>query len=385
MTLIIIIFWLSIFAVAYTVLLYPVLLAFIGLFVQKKVQRDDSVRSVTLIIPVCNGEMEIEQKLLNCLELDYPDHALSIVVVSDGSDDNTVDIVRRYESKGVKCVALTQRYGKVGAQNKVIGNINSEIVIFTDVSILMQPEALKAVVSNFGDPSVGAVSCRDQIEQLNNDNTGDILYINYDMLVRKYTTKIGSLIGVTGGFYAVRSEIAEGGWEPSFPPDFYAALRSIEMGYRVIEDYRVIAKYYTPTSSKGEMDRKVRTITRGMWAFISNLNLLNPFKYGMVSFQLFSHKLLRWMLPFFLIVSLLSNSAIVLMGDFFFYTMIFWIQIATFLVSIFSFGVVSYKIKINSLFKFPAMFFVFNLSLLLSWKNLVTGQRIVKWEPTKRV
>lgn len=385
MTFLIITFWFSIFAILYTIALYPAILFIAGLFIKRPTKRDDLVRSVDLIIPVCNGEKEIEKKILNCLAFDYPDHALKITIISDGSDDRTGEIAGQYVSKRVKFLSLTERHGKVAAQNIAIQDIESDIVVFTDVSILLKPDALKTILSNFADESVGAVSCRDQIEQISDEKTGDAVYINYDMMVRKLTTRIGTLIGVTGGFYAVRREVAQGGWEPSFPPDFYAALRAIGMGYRVIEDDRVIAKYYTPNSSNAEMDRKVRTITRGMWALFQNLKLLNPLKFGVVSLQLLSHKIMRWLIPFFMIILFVSNSVIFISADILFYAYSFWFQVFAGLLMVISFVAISYNNLNNRFFRLPAMLFIFNLSLLISWKNVLTGKKIIKWEPTKRV
>lgn len=378
------VFFGAIFAVAYTVLIYPVILFVLGGSRRISPKRDNRKRSVDLVIPVCNGEKEIELKIKNCLNLDYPEDALNIVVVSDGSEDRTVEIVRKYEGRRLRCIALKEKVGKVAAQNFAVKSLSSEIVVFTDVSILVEKNAVRDIVSNFADDAIGAVSCRDQIEQLDEKEIGDAAYINYDMVVRKFANRIGSMIGVTGGFYAVRRVVAEGPWNAAFPPDFFAALRAIKLGFRVIEDPRVVACYYTAASGRGEMDRKIRTITRGMWAMLGNCELLNPFRYGFVSFQLFSHKLMRWLTPIFFLCCLFSNAVLALAGESLFFGVTFVLQLIFYFLSIVSFFRLYYTERYSRVVRVPAMWLMFNLSLLISWKNLLTGKKIVKWAPTVR-
>ena len=368
----------------YTVAIYPLFLAMLGLLINRSNVRDSIIRTVDIIIPVHNGENEINDKIKNCLELDYPKNSLNICVVSDGSTDRTVEIAQSYADQGVQCLSIQERVGKVSAQNIVLPKIQSEIIIYTDVSILVQPDALKSIVSNFADESVGVVSCRDEIVQDIRGGLGDAIYIKYDMWVRKFSSRIGSLIGVTGGFYAVRRSLTIGGWDPAYPPDFYAALRAIEARFKVIEDNRVVARYYTPISDKDEMDRKVRTITRGMWALFSNAALLNPFRYGMVAIQLISHKLFRWLTPFFLLVCLAVSAVLWFVGLSYIYFVIFWLLICFYGLCTTAYLTV-YKMEFGSLvMKIPAMWMLFSVAILLSWKNLFMGKKIIIWKPTAR-
>ncbi len=378
-------FWLSVIAVLYTVVIYPVVLVVLGKVSPKPVMRDEKLRRVDIIIPVCDGEKEIEKKLLNCLELDYPQSALTITVVSDGSADRTVDIVGHFIQRGVRCIDLPERMGKVAAQNAALPSCTGEIIVFTDVSILVEKDALKKIVSNFAGSNVGAVSCRDHITRLDGGDIGDSLYINYDMLVRRFTTKTTTLIGVTGGFYAVRRAIAGNGWPPSFPPDFFAALKSIQMGYRVIEDERVPAHYSTPSSGHEELRRKIRTITRGMWALFSNIELMNPYRNGFVAVQLFSHKLMRWLIPIFSMVIFISNFGLFWGGGSTFYASLLYIQTIFYVMAIFSYILVYHTGNGNKLLKLPAMWIMLNVGILMSWLNFAMGKKIEKWAPTSRV
>ena len=370
--------------IVYTVLLYPLMLLVFGVFWNKSVKRDNLIRKVDLIIPVHNGEAEIDRKIQNCLELDYPKDSLNIFIVSDGSTDGTEEIAGNYAKQGVQCIPTKDRVGKVNAQNIAVKLIKSEIVVFTDVSIMVGPNALKAIVSNFADNSIGAVSCKDAITDDTEGGHSEKLYITYDMSVRTISNQIGSIIGVTGGFYAVRRALTTGGWNPSFPPDFYVALKAIEEGFRVVQDDRVVARYHTSKSDKDEINRKVRTITRGMWALFSNVKLLNPFCYGLASIQLISHKILRWLTPFFVLICLITSFVLLRHGLSPFYTMAFWIQACFYGFSIAAFFIERYWNINSSVLRFPAMLIFFNIVILLSWKNIITGKKFIIWEPTKR-
>ena len=379
-----VVFWVSLMLLIYTVALYPLLLTLMGLILEGKgIIRDDSVRKVALVVPVHNGEDEIESKIRNCLELEYPADMMEIYVVSDASTDGTVEIIKRYSEQGVHCLAFHERRGKVAAQNKALPFIkDAEILIFTDVAIQVSPSALKFIVSNFADPTVGAVSCRDEIVT-QEKGQGDALYIRYDMLIRSLTMKVGSLIGVTGGFYAVRREIANEGWEPAFPPDFYVALKAIAMEFRVIEDSRVMARYLTPQSDNFELARKVRSITRGMWALFFNITLMNPLKHPMVSLQLISHKLLRWLAPLFFLICFIISGSLTL-ENIQPYPFLFYIQLIICMMG--ATALIADRLGFGTLrfLQLPKLFLLFNWAILVSWKNYLTGKKIVQWEPTVR-
>jgi len=377
------VFYFSLGALFYMFFGYPLFLFLISLFVHKKICKGDIEPNVTLVIPVYNEEKLICSKLNNCLDLVYPDSKMEIVVVSDSSTDRTEEIVSEFDSDKVKLLRLPFRGGKGAAQNYAVRFVQSDIIIFTDVAITVDPDSLKKVVQNFHDKNVGVVSCRDVIIGAESKSAGEKGYINYDMIVRKMISKVGSLIGVTGGFYAVRNEIAQGGWNPAFPPDFYVALRSIKRGLRVVEDSRVKAYYRTAAQEWDELSRKARTINRGMRALfsVSNRSLLNPIKFGIISLELFSHKIMRWLTPFFLIALFFSNFFIY--GTSNLSIFLLWSQI-----SIYSLGFVAFLFEKdlvnNIIFRIPFYFVIANTAILKAWYELMTGRSYVKWQPTRR-
>lgn len=338
---------------------------------------------VAVIIPVHNEERLIASKIENCLRFDYPKEKLKIIVASDCSTDKTEEIVKGFKSEQVRFLALPFRGGKVAAQNYAVQFCDSEIIIFTDVAIMNDLDCVRLIVQNFHDKKVGVVSCRDVIFGGENQLKGEVRYIRYDMMVRKYASRIGSIIGVTGGFYAVRKEIAKGGWNPAFPPDFYVAIRSIKRGMRVIEDARVKAYYKTVAKEWAELPRKVRTLNRGMNALfaISNRNLLNPFKYGAVSLQLISHKLFRWLTPFFLI--LLFLSSLMIMHKSIIVSSFFWLQFGLYMLVAIAF-ISRNKSSEKNISKVAFYFVIANMAILKAWYEFIIGRKYIMWQPTKR-
>lgn len=378
------IFYLSLFSILYTFVGYPLLLYVLSLFINRKVNRGDILPEVSIIIPVHNEERTIGAKVQNCLDHNYPKEKLHIIVVSDSSTDRTEEIVRSFISNQIRFLSLPFRGGKGMAQNYAVQFCESEIIIFTDVAIITDQDSILKIVQNFHDKDIGVVSCRDAIIGENTKSgIGEKGYIRYDMMVRDFTSKIGSIIGVTGGFYAVRKEIAKGGWNPAFPPDFYVAIRCIKRGLRVVEDSRVKAYYKTAAKEWDELPRKVRTINRGMKALFSysNRDLLNPFKYGIVSLELFSHKILRWMTPFFLIALFISN--IMLLDSSVVPFLFIWPQLAIYLLA-----AVAFLTKKNTenlaLLKFPFYLILANTAILKAWYDFIFGKKYVIWQPTKR-
>lgn len=376
-------FYLSIVLIIYTYFGYPMVLFFLSLLINKEVKRGGITPEVTVIIPVHNEESIIGTKIRNCLDFDYPRNKLKIVVASDGSTDRTEEIVREFKSDQIRFIPLPYRGGKVAAQNYAVQMCDSEIFVFTDAAISTSPDCVRLIVENFNDETIGVVSCTDAIVAEEREPRGEKSYIRYDMMVRKYTSRISSIIGVTGGFYAVRREIAKGGWNPAFPPDFYVAIRSIKRRLRVIEDSRVKAYYKTAAKEWDELPRKVRTINRGMHALfaISNRTLMNPFKYGIVSLELISHKLFRWMTPFFFVVLLVSTIALFETSILARYLLI--PQIGLYLLAAVAFFS-SKKIGEMAPFKLANYFVIANMAILQAWGEFLMSKRYVMWQPTKR-
>ena len=373
------IFGISIFLVFYIYFGYLLLLFLITLFKRSKTNKENIIPSVSIIIPVYNQGKIIEDKIKNCLRLNYPEDKLEIIVASDGSTDDTDDVVRKYSHQGVKIIKLAQRRGKHFAQGEALKIAQGEIIVFTDVGISFGSDSLKLLVRNFGDPKVACVSSVDEVVTSKVRSSKEGLYICYDMLLRKLESRLGASTGMSGSFYAVRKEFCHP-FYPSMSNDFYIPLRAVMRGYKAILDPQVKGYYSTWGDPGDEFKRKTRTIVHGMEVLSEFKAVLNPFKYGFYSIQIISHKLLRWLVPYFLTIIFATNILLLSKG---------WIYFAFFLAQLLFYLIalaVHFRPELNNnlVSKISYFFALTNISILVSWYKYYSGERFVQWEPTKR-
>jgi cellulose synthase/poly-beta-1,6-N-acetylglucosamine synthase-like glycosyltransferase len=263
---------------------------------------------VSISLPVYNEEAQIREVLNSLLAIDYPRELLQIVVVSDASSDATDDIVREYAWRGVEFLRMPGRSGKTAAENAAAEILRGEIVVNTDASIRIRPDAVRKLVAQFVDPAVGVASGRDvSVSGLADDaNVGEAGYVNYEMRVRKLETAVGGIIGASGCFYAVRTHLHRQPLPEHLSRDFASALIAREHGYRAVSVDDALCLVPRTHSLHREFRRKVRTMSRGMETLGYKRHLLNPFRYGTFAWMLFSHKVCRWGTPVAGVISLLG-------------------------------------------------------------------------------
>jgi hypothetical protein len=237
---------------------------------------------------------------------------------------------------------------------------------------------LRQLVSNFADPTVGCVSSEDRLLGRDGKSSGEGSYVRYEMWLRRLESRVNSLVGLSGSLFAARKEVCED-FSGEMQSDFRTLLNSMKMGLRGISDPLVIGFYQDTVDPKREWDRKIRTVLRGLTVFFHHLDLLNIFQYGLFSYQLFCHKLLRWSVPFLLILAFVSNF--MLSSKSFIYFILLWLHIL-----FYSLGVLGLqkKLRDRSLIKIPMYFLTVNISILVAWWRYLRGQRIVTWAPTVR-
>jgi cellulose synthase/poly-beta-1,6-N-acetylglucosamine synthase-like glycosyltransferase len=374
------VFWGSIIGVFYAYFGYPLSLLLIGMLRSRRVAKKAIEPSVTLIITAYNEEKRIESKLLNTLEIDYPREKLEIIVASDGSTDKTNDIVRRYSQKeGVKLLAFDKRRGKEFAQKDAVAGAKGDVLVFTDVATRLRCSGLREIVGNFSDPSVGCVSSEDRIERSDGQTAGEGFYVRYEMLLRRLETRAHSLVGLSGSFFAARKEVCRD-FSADMQSDFKTLLNSIRLGLRGVSDVDALGYYLDVTDPKKELERKLRTIIRGLTVFFQHLELLNVFRYGLFSYQLFCHKLLRWLVPIFLSTALLSNLVLAFGSGA--YLIIFLFQLMFFAVA--AITLLKKDPPNNLLLKIPGYFLSVNLAIAIAWWRYLSGYRVLKWTPSER-
>lgn len=288
---------------------YPIALKFSLLGRRKRGYRAASTPLVSIIIPAHNEESGIEAKLRNLLALDYPREKVEILVGSDGSSDRTQEIVERFVGEGVGLVSFPQHKGKSAIQNGLVALASGEILVFTDADCILPPHALRYLNENFADLRVGLVTAHPKY--LNADETATAhnegLYLRYETWLRKQESERGLLAMASGSLFAIRRSL----WQPldrNLGDDFALPLQIARLRMRNVIDPRVaVCTRLNQNEPATMLSLKVRIISKDFRALLSNRALLNPFRYGATAVVLWSHKLLRWFVPYFLLALFASN------------------------------------------------------------------------------
>lgn len=306
-------FWLSAFAVVYVYAGYPLLLAFIvKVRSPRAVARDPAYTpSFTLFISAYNEEGVIREKLENALALDYPADKLEIIVISDASSDRTDAIVREFAPRGVKLLRMPERAGKTLGLNAAVEIARGELLAFSDANAMYDPNVLRLFAACFADPAVGAVTGESRYRPGAGEASAQSegAYWRYEQRIKRLESAAGSLIGGDGAIYAVRRSL----YRPMRADDlsdFVNPMQVVGLGYRNVYEPAAVCYEEAGETFGKEYRRKVRIVNRGWRATMRLKHLLNPAKYGLVAFQLFSHKVLRWLVPVPLLVLLVSSVAL---------------------------------------------------------------------------
>ena len=373
------IFFISLFLIFYAYVGYPISLSLIRKRNSRSNVKDEVLPFVSIIITAYNEEKRMREKIENTLDIDYPSEKLQVIIASDGSTDGTNDIISKYLDKGIEFLPIQERGGKERAQKKAIEKARGEILVFTDVATILDPVGVEQIVSNFSDPGIGCVSSEDRVIVEDDEPGGEGLYVRYEMWLRRLESRVNTLVGLSGSFFAARKEVCKDLIE-DLDSDFCVLLTSIKMGLKGITDPEAIGYYRDLSEGKHEFERKIRTVIRGITAFFRHTELLNAKRYGLFSYQYFCHKLLRWLVPFFLITLFFSNFF--LSGRSLQYFFLFLLQV-TFYVA----GILSIKGKVshdNWVTKVPMYFLTVNSSILVAWWKYLKGERVVMWKPSER-
>ncbi|HEX7049653.1 MAG TPA: glycosyltransferase [Longimicrobiales bacterium] len=255
--------------------------------------------SISICVPVYNEEAQIRGLIESLLALDYPPEKRQILVVSDASTDGTDAIVEEYAPAGVELLRLPERSGKTAAETAAAAHLRGEIIVNTDASIRIRPDALKPLIARFADPAVGVASGRDVsiARHADDPNIGEAGYVGYEMAVRALETRLGGIIGASGCFYAIRPELYRAAVPAHLSRDFASALIAREHGYRAVSVDEAVCFVPRTGSLQREYYRKVRTLSRGMETLLHKRHLLNPLRYGAFAWKLWSHKVCRWLAP----------------------------------------------------------------------------------------
>jgi len=365
-------FWLSAIGVVYPYLGYPVLLWLMsGMLgrLRPHAQDDSSFcPSISMIIPACNEASRIERKIENTKALRYPADRLQVLFVSG-------ELIRKHAAGPIALIELPVRGGKAAALNAGLDHATHDIVVFSDASIELEPDALRCIVQGFRDPGIGCISGEDMIAE----SGGEAWYGRYELLVRRLESRVHSIVGASGSFYAQRRKLCEPFTE-GLAPDFLSVLRTVEKGFRAVSEPAAVGMMTSVKDSKQEFDRKVRTLIRGMTALFVYRRVLNPVRFGVFAIEMLSHKILRWSVPFFLITALVSS---VLLIDSPWFLFVSFVQIAFYLTALLAWW--GWSIIRRSLPGKIALYFsMVNAAILVAWMKYAMGVRQELWTPSQR-
>ena len=373
-------FWLSLGTLFYVYVGYPALLAILAMFSRRKPAGPGYEPMISVLIAARNEEASIGRKIEQTLALDYPADKLEIIVLSDASTDSTDAIVSACPDPRVRLLRMPQRKGKTHAQNRGAAVAKGEILVFSDATTIYHPQALRYLASNYHDPSVGAVSGRYQYfdpEQASPTGLGTIAFWNYENLIKKFQSRIRTISGCCGCIYSVRKDLYT-----ELPEDVISDLVQplwvIRQGHRVVFEDRALAFEETTKSTAEEFKMRVRVVTRGIRGLLSVPGLLNPGKYPWVALQLISHKVLRWLVSFFLILLFLSNAALASRPLYF---ELFTLQILFYLLALLSRIVPVHRHM--KLLGIPLYFCTVNIAALFSIFEVFRGRKYTVWETVR--
>jgi len=376
-----VVFWASVGMLMYVYLGYPTLLALVAPFYRRPNKQPGYYPTISVLIAAYNEEAHIGQKLAETLALDYPFDKMEILVVSDGSADRTDEIVNSCQDPRVKLLRIDARKGKTNAQNEGVKQCRGEVIVFSDATAVYHPNALQYLACHYEDAQVGAVSGRYQYFDPKGESPtglGSVAFWNYENLIKKLQSRISTLTGCSGCIYSVRKSI----YTPlsaASCSDLVEPLHVVRNGYRVVFEDRALAYEETTKSAKEEFNMRVRVAAHGISGVLSVPDLLKFWKHGWIAFQLISHKVLRWLVPFSLILLFACNALLVQRLGF---RLVFLLQLAFYLI-----GLVSMLLPMHRQWtplSIPLYFCTLHVAALVSVISLMRGNRFVVWETVRK-
>ncbi len=394
MIFIIVFFWISVFIIFYSYIGYGILLYLLvklkKIFIKEK--SFDNIKYepvVTLFVAAYNEKDYVDLKVKNSLSLNYPKEKIKHIWVTDGSNDGTNDLLKKYPD--ITVYHKNERGGKIGAINRGMQFVKTPIVIFSDGNTILSKESIKEIVNCFKDKNVGCVAGEKRIFNKDKDSaagSGEGFYWKYESFLKKYDSELYSTVGAAGELFAIRTELFERIEDNILLDDFIISLRIAKRGYKIKYEPKAYAQETSSVNVKEELKRKIRISAGGIQSIVKLADLFNFFKYGILSFQFISHKVLRWIfVPFLLPLVLILNFIICFNLKSFFviniYSVLFWLQILFYFLSLIGAILQNYKVKIKLLF-IPYYIFIMNLSVYYGIIRYLKGNQTVNWERAKR-
>ena len=344
---------------------------------------------VCMFVAAYNESSYVDGKVANLLELDYPQDLIQYLWITDGSDDGTPEMLKKYPQMEVH--HLPERRGKIHAMNRGIQFVNAPIVIFSDSNTTLCKQAIRVMVDAFNDPQVGCIAGEKRIVNLKADGaagSGENMYWKFESWVKRMDSELNSVVGAVGELFAIRTSLYTEVENDTILDDFVISLRIAEQGYRIAYTPNAYAIETASANVSEELKRKVRIAAGGLQTIGRLKELLNPFRYGLLSIQYISHKVLRWTIaPIALFSLLFINFFIVQNSGRWsfdnFYSIFFYFQAFMYLLALLGGFFERHKIRFKLLFV-PFYFTAINYASILGWVRFLKGKQSVNWEKSKR-
>lgn len=336
--------------------------------------------SVKMLIPAHNEAGRIGDKLENALGLDMGCHQLEVVVVSDGSSDSTADEVRGFSGRGVRLVEIKEHHGKIAAMNQALAELGGDVVVFSDANSMFRRDALVHLLKHFADPEVGGVCGKIGVPQDKRSwlGRGEALYWAYDHALKEAESRLGGAISAQGSLYAIRRQLLSP-LPPAVADDLVHSLRVVTQGKRLVFEPQAITEELVSEDTARELDRRVRSTEQGWRGLMLMSGLLNPFRYGFYALQLFSHKVLRRLTPFLLVVFAAVNLGLVTEHPF--YAVLAALQGGVYGLAALAWAVPALR-RVPGI-SLPLFFVVGHTAMGLGLVAVLRGRRTERWRPMR--
>lgn len=379
-----VVFWGCAALIVYAYIVYPVLLVTLGVFRRAaaipRELNDADLPSVSVLVVAHNEESVIRERIDNLLALDYPKDKLALVIASDSSRDRTVDIVNEYGSRGIQLIAFTERTGKSAVLDAVIPRLTGSIAVLSDANTMMEPSAVRRLVRWFQNPQVGVVCGKLVLTDPVTGTNVDSLYWRFETLLKRSEGRLGALLGANGGIYAIRRSVFQGISHDTIVDDFVIPLLArVRTGCAIIYDESAIAYEETPPEIAVEFRRRARIGAGGFQSLAVLWPLLDPRK-GWIALTFASHKMLRWLCPFFLIGLVAANLVLVNKGIYGFSLVAGLLLGAVALLGQY----LSIGSSAGRALRLTTMFATMNAALLVGFFRWASGRQRAAWERTAR-
>ena len=372
-------FWLGAAALVYTYVGYPVLLVVVSRLRPRLVRKAEQTPRVSVIITAYNEERDLAAKLENTLALDYDSDKLEVIVASDCSTDRTDEIARSFAPRGVRLHRQTERLGKTAAQNAAVAQARGEVILFSDATTLYSPDVLRVMMPNFADPSVGCVAGRlVYVDPARSGvGRGARSYWGYETFLKSHESRACSLIGASGCLYAVRRSAYVPLYDEACS-DFLIATVMVEQGLRAVYEPDAVCTEETNRRADKELRMRVRVITQTFTDLWRHRAMMNPLRGGFYAVQLFSHKVMRYLVPFFLIIILVASA--LLAPQSVFYAVMLAAQLVFYAAAAVAWALEHTGVR-SPVLALPQYFVIANVASLIACYKFLRGERNARWEP----